>query len=627
MRFKRPKTTLTRLIFFLGFIFFLHCQDETAEDTIQVHEILGQLESCWTCHQEMKGFSPSHNPEIIGCTPCHLGNPHSADKVLAHEDMVLIPGNFADMNMTCGALNCHSQIIPKVENSLMSTMAGVITVDRFTFGESDTLSQFSHVNNLTKNTAADVHLRQLCASCHLGNEKTATGPIHEMSRGGGCNACHLTYDSAAIFDHERYHSGGKTIVPGVHAKLSVVVQDDHCFGCHSRSGRISTNYQGWHETTLTEHEMPEGDQFRLLEDGRVFSLIQPDVHYEAGLTCIDCHSSAEVMGDGNIYLHQEEAVKIRCIDCHQKSPGLTVTYEALDQESKKLMALRNWSYQDQDFVLASKSQKPLYNVMMGNRDSIFVIGKNTNGKHFAPKPAGACTKGNAHNALTCQTCHSGWAPQCVGCHHTFEKETFAVDLLDHEKVQGKWVEHIGEFFSDLPTLGVVEQTIDGNEVRTIKTFVSGMIMSIDKNGFSENSSDSVIFHRLYAPLDAHTTTTTARNCKSCHMSSLALGYGRGTLTFDETANLSRWQFAPEYVTTPYDGLPQDAWIGFQRPSPASASTRPNARPLSADEQYKVLTVGACLSCHDEQSSVMQNSLEDFRSILKQRTTHCTIPDL
>ena len=36
----------------------------------------------------------------------------------------------------------------------------------------------------------------------------------------------------------------------MHPSVSLTVSDNHCFGCHSRSGRISTNYQGWHETTI-----------------------------------------------------------------------------------------------------------------------------------------------------------------------------------------------------------------------------------------------------------------------------------------------------------------------------------------------------------------------------------------
>ena len=38
----------------------------------------------------------------------------------------------------------------------------------------------------------------------------------------------------------------------------------------SRSGRISTNYEGWHETILEARQMPQNDNYRLIEGSRVF---------------------------------------------------------------------------------------------------------------------------------------------------------------------------------------------------------------------------------------------------------------------------------------------------------------------------------------------------------------------
>ncbi|MDV7390089.1 hypothetical protein RZS08_01995, partial [Arthrospira platensis SPKY1] len=81
--------------------------------------------------------------------------------------MVLVPGNMSDVTQTCGTANCHGEIAGRVQQSLMTTMAGVITVDRFIFGEIDTLTAYAHVMELG-HSAADQHLRHLCASCHLG---------------------------------------------------------------------------------------------------------------------------------------------------------------------------------------------------------------------------------------------------------------------------------------------------------------------------------------------------------------------------------------------------------------------------------------------------------------------------
>ena len=78
-------------------------------------------------------------------------------------------------------------------------------------------------------TGADSYLRKLCVSCHLGNERRKHGQSLK-DRGGGCVACHLEYPQQS----ERID----------HPRLTVEVDNRRCFGCHSRSGRISLNYLG-----------------------------------------------------------------------------------------------------------------------------------------------------------------------------------------------------------------------------------------------------------------------------------------------------------------------------------------------------------------------------------------------
>jgi len=34
------------------------------------------------------------------------------------------------------------------------------------------------------------------------------------------------------------------------------------------------------------------------------------------MQCIDCHTSNDIHGDGNIYSKREQAVEIECTDCH-----------------------------------------------------------------------------------------------------------------------------------------------------------------------------------------------------------------------------------------------------------------------------------------------------------------------
>ena len=216
----------------------------------KIYEILGRPEGCLNCHGNFTGFTKSHNPKAIGCVSCHKGNPFSVDKNLAHLNMLLIPGNLADAKSTCGTENCHPGIHDRIENSLMNTASGLISVDKFAFDEITKPEGLFNVVNV-KFTAAETHLRQLCLSCHIGNPKTELGEITQKTRGGGCLSCHLNYNDKAKNDLTKLLKDKNTFSDSTlfHPQISIDVSSEHCFGCHSRSGRISTNYERSEEHT------------------------------------------------------------------------------------------------------------------------------------------------------------------------------------------------------------------------------------------------------------------------------------------------------------------------------------------------------------------------------------------
>jgi hypothetical protein len=265
-----------------------------------------------------------------------------------------------------------------------------------------------------------------------------------------------------------------------------------------------------------------------------------------------------------------------------------------------------------------------------------MVTKNSKTVHLLSPPDDVCTKNHVHSKVSCSACHTAWAPQCVGCHNEFDKDADGFDLLDYKFVKGEWVEYVGKFFADLPTIGKRK-----GENGQFEPAVPGMIMTIDKESFyssddSKSSDESLIFHRLYAPVSPHTTSKKGRSCKSCHNNSLALGYGRGELKYVIEYQKGHWEFTPEFANRKEDGLPEDAWVGFDLYSSDLISnpldeyirsTRTDFRPLSIEEQKKVLLVGACLHCHDENSEIIIRSLDKpFEAYLKQTSVQCVLPE-
>ena len=612
------------LILIVGFWLGLKYFNPDQKELLELEEYItldASEESCTQCHKEMTGFSSFHDPKLIGCVVCHLGNAAATDKDLSHRDMVVIPGNLSDAEFTCGT--CHKQELEKIQHSLMTTNSGLVAVDKYIFGERDTPDHHFDIRDLG-HSPADEHLRDLCANCHLGAVKSELGAITQLSRGGGCNACHLNYTDEASNELEIYLNSGKTQLTQMHPSTDVFMSDTHCFGCHSRSSRISTNYMGWHETLLDD--LPSSENYKQFEDKRIYEFKGADVHHSKGLLCIDCHSSHEVMGDGTDYLHEEDAVKLSCSDCHYKEAPLTIAYDELDIESSLVFMHRKYAHQEREMLKVAEDGHPLVNTYIDDKGEAYLIGKKDGKEHLIKKQSEVCARDEAHQSLSCASCHSQWAPRCIGCHNTYEKDKQGYDLLDKKLKEGTWVEHVFEFETSLPAMGV-RITKDG---KIIEPAIPGMVLTIDKSAHeaSSSSSNEQTFDRLYAANAPHTTAKEARSCESCHLDPSALGFGKGTLRYEMNGKSADWSFDPIYSVNPIDNLPEDAWIPFlTEPTSKKLSTRSDFRPLNVAEQQRILTVGACLQCHSEDSKIMTESLKTgLNPLLLKLSDKCLLPD-
>lgn len=639
--------------------------------------VMDRPEGCLVCHHGVTGLGNAHRPEAVGCASCHGGDVFTLDKARAHGGMETIPGNLASAARRCGQSSCHPSIVTRVERSVMTTMSGIVAVNRAVFPGSDLESRLSsrvtpgatgkdaagdakwgqaplpHVERLGR-SPADTHLRQLCASCHIGARKVGLGPNTEETRGGGCNACHLAYSPEAVAALRRYDTAkaaGRAEAPLVHPSVSLEIDNGQCFGCHSRSGRISTSYEGWHEVheppaAASDPARPSPSRFRVLADERVFERVTPDVHQLAGLDCIDCHTANEAMGDGVAHPRKSGQLRVACIDCHA-TPGTalpTVPASRLDPESRKILAVRAWPGPAAAAHGVARSGETLVNVVPAGHDSLALVRKRTGERRELKRAAPVCVEGGGHARLSCGSCHTAWAPRCPTCHTSFDPNAAAYDWLDDRDVKGAWIEKAGPFAATPPTLGVrlpggsaagrASSAGGASNAGTIDTFSPGMILTIERPA-SEGEPAATLFRRLYARVEPHATRREARSCESCHNDPIALGYGSGDLRYEVTPAGGRWRFTPQaQVEAPKgtapsavlpDGLPADAWIPFLGERSGMLSTRDDVRPFSLEEQKRILRVGACLACHRGDSAVMRGSVRGFEALLARRSPRCVLP--
>jgi hypothetical protein len=387
----------------------------------------GRVDLCLSCHKEKP--DKAHGREVLGCAVCHKGNPLSGDKQRAHLGMVLNPGELRFADQTCGQSGCHSKQVTWVKNSLMATNRGIISTLRFYWGESPDHDEDLSVKIL-KDTGMNSHAldyyRKLCASCHLWVERGSL-PSFLAHKGGGCTACHFIKDEEKKPRDER------------HPRIIKVIPMENCVLCHNRSGRIGLSYQGQFESEGYGTPYEEGDfSSRELIDGRFYRIFKDDIHHEKGLTCIDCHTQKEIMGDGERRAHFEKQLEVTCRDCHgtSKSPN--------SPGPPKL----NIRQKDSSFVLENKQNKKLHPL-------------------HTPNPV-ACLH-PTHSRLSCQACHSTWVPQCYGCHVRMDKSKTQLDKLSIKETPGLWEEFRSFIRYECPPLGIFEHSEEGQETPSEKS--------------------------------------------------------------------------------------------------------------------------------------------------------------
>ncbi len=435
---KRPRGLA--LILLLGLFFILISgfdakisvsaadSDPLKRPTMVTKTLSGQIDMCLSCHKET--LDKAHGRQVLGCYSCHLGNPLAGTPEKAHKGMVLNPGDLRVAERTCGQEGCHVQQVKDVKNSLMATNRGIISTLRYYWGETGDHNEPLTVEKLLGPNApkspATNYFRKLCGTCHLWLPRH-TLPSFLSEKGGGCTACH----------NVKKAKDGRTTTQDKHPLITRNIPMENCIRCHNRSGRIGLSYQGLYETEGYGTPFEDGETSSLqLEDGRFVKKIRPDIHFEKGLVCIDCHSQKELMGDGRQRAHLYQQVEIRCTSCH----GGKKVLERLFKEQK------------------SKKKFPKLNNLVRARDGrILLKGKKDKKAHHLNPFSGKKCKNPQHKRLSCQACHSTWVPQCYGCHVRFDRGKRQLDKLAIKETFGMWQEFKSYMRYESPVLGVLEE--------------------------------------------------------------------------------------------------------------------------------------------------------------------------
>ena len=342
-------------------------------------------DSCIACHREStNGLAGGHLFTQHPCTACHGGNGNAASPADAHTGLEAFPGNLDNAAGTCG--NCHPAQLASVTVGVMHTGKHMVQTTRRVFGQQIRAEDIHSLQALS-DTPADSLLRKLCAGCHLGQSKTQHRHDVSLDRGGGCLACHLN----------GYPADG-------HPVLTARVEDGRCFGCHSRSSRIALSYAGLAETDPVLSGKGQAGLSRLF-DGRVVEHRPTDVHHQAGMSCIDCHTGAGLMGALPDPKHRDTPVDIACSDCHHND-NPRIVFGNWPQQHRGMLDRIPFESTDHQVFLTTANGTPLWHIETADDQYLLHLKLSGETRRIPQFRAQDHVYRDEHERLACDACHA-----------------------------------------------------------------------------------------------------------------------------------------------------------------------------------------------------------------------------
>jgi len=560
------------------------------------------------------------------------------------------PGDASIVDQTCGT--CHPSEAATMKNSIMTTNSGHYVSSLFLAGyqgrdaiygsypatdpDCDPSIEGSVCEVITlsppNDQAFDValasgdpkqleqlsyqhYLSKKCNHCHAAGYGKQNSP--HLYRSSGCTSCHMLYDTNGTYlgDDPTVPKG----VAGYSAKheITSAIPVQQCTTCHFQGGRIGLSYQGirdagglrdvdceesmepgcdviWNETAFG-HAAP---YYVLDEDGtNDIDETPPDIHYEAGLSCVDCHVGSDVHGDGRLYTTSKLQVDLKCEDCHGTvRQAIVPDAEGVFRTSKGRALPQLSAAPDGSVVLTAKGdgeEHPVAQVAV----LLAPDGDATPGMRAAMGPD--ANDFTHTESLTCDTCHTSWAVNCLGCHvsldRRFTQKDFQTGLSSKGLVRGG-----RQYFSiDSVLLGTAPdgrvQTAASSSQVQLSVIDEDRTLIMGEEKLDENGEPTGKFLGAFrdvpgapanigfVPFFHHTTSSgaRARKCRDCHPTDSSpeeLARVKGVYGFGTGEFMLENPYGPDVDALQFldqDGNPITTWV-HRNTGPVAEAVRNNA---------------------------------------------------
>jgi hypothetical protein len=348
----------------------------------------------------------------------------------------------------------------------------------------------------------------------------------------------------------------------------------------------------------------------MVSGARNLTHITADVHFAAGMECIDCHTSRDVMGDGFSYTNMYQQTEIACQDCHGDAGELPRYREITRENDETLRESRGYKQPARSGMRMIQTAKGRsYSNVYYQDGAIWLQGKRSGKMHRSKVITGTPEHTIVgHGRLECYTCHSRTSVQCYGCHTRYDKGKQGMDFIKGGETAGAFSEtedyrKLYPFPLALNQRGRISPVTPG-----CQTFVT----VAEADGSLSKSEYVAKFRGVqqlrFAPFYSHNTGKKAVGCSECHGNPAFLGFGQHVV---EGNNINATLICERSDSKPLDGF---LTMERGRVKAHSAITREKGRPLSGGEVKKTLAVNLCLPCHDKATDPIYRKGVDYRAL-------------
>ena len=454
----------------------------------------------------------------------------------------------------------------------------------------------------------DHYLAKSCDTCHAAGYSDNNAP-HKY-RSTGCTSCHMLYSKTGFYE------GDDPTIPSVTAsypmrhELTSAIPTEQCATCHFQGGRIGLLYRGIREAgfsgQLPENAEPwepgaygKADPYFYLSDEDTTNGIDetpPDVHFEAGMHCADCHVGSDVHGDGKLYSTSKQQVDLRCEDCHggARSPATpdddgvfrTTKGRALTQlrQDGNRVVLRSLDGQDRAVTQVSRL---LENAA---EDTAIHLAMGVNGEGFSHT-----------DAITCDTCHTSYNEHCIGCHvsmdNRFSQRDAQTGQLSRGLVRGSRETYsMDDVLLGTAPDGRIQTVIASQQVQMVvkdenaERVLGGTHPDVEGDVGVFRTTPGAAINNGFHVFFQHTTTrfpSVSRPCETCHPRTNSpveiarvrgvFGFGTGEFMLEAPGGgtVDALQFLDQ------EGNPTTEWV-HEGTGPVSAERRDRALAVFLD---------------------------------------------